>query len=295
MRDFVNKRKYLYGFSAILIVISIAVLAVWRLTLGVDFKGGNLLELKFEKQVVVSDLLKSMQGLGIKDVTVQPGENATFRISVPQLTEAQYQDIKNALTKDIGAFEELRFDSVGPTVSKTIRNRAIGAVILVLLLISLYIAYAFRKATRMVSSWHYGLATLIALAHDIFLTIGFYSVYSHVSGAFVDINFIVVLLVVLGFSVHDTIVVFDRIRENVVKSKASFDEIVNVSLNQTLVRSITTSLTTIIVLITILLFAGSVLDHFVSPLIFGIAVGTYSSIFIASALLVDWQKRKTSH
>lgn len=186
--------------------------------------------------------------------------------------------------------EELRFDSVGPTIGQELKTKAINAIIIVLIAIVLYIAWVFRHVSKPVSSWKYGIAATIALFHDVIITIGIFAFLGYKYGVEVNTPFIAAILTVLGYSINDTIVVFDRIRENLPKSMDDFETTVNNSVNQTIKRSINTSLTTLLVLVSILLFGGDTIKSFVLALSIGIFVGTYSSIFIASPILVIWEK-----
>lgn len=190
-------------------------------------------------------------------------------------------------------FEELRFDSIGPTIGKELQNKAILAIIIVSLAIIIYIAYAFRKVSYPVESWKYGVSAVLALIHDILIVTGLFSVLGHYFNYQVDSLFVTALLTILGFSVHDTIVTFDRTRENLRHQQdKTFENIVNLSVNQTIIRSINTSLTTFFVLFSVYLFGGVTIKHFILALMFGIIIGTYSSIFIASPLLLMFYKLK---
>ena len=189
--------------------------------------------------------------------------------------------------------EEKRFESIGPVIGEEMKQRAYSAVAMVLLLIILYIAFAFRKVSRPVASWKYGVAAILALFHDVFIPTGIFAILGHYFGVEIDLLFVTGLLTILGFSVHDTIVVFDRIRENLRKGVAkNFENTVNISINQTIVRSINTSLTVFLTLLAIYIFGGASTKYFSLLLMMGIFFGTYSSIFVASALLVDWEKWK---
>jgi preprotein translocase subunit SecF len=187
---------------------------------------------------------------------------------------------------------ELSFQSIGPSVGAELKKNAILAVVFVLLGISIYIAFAFRKVSRPISSWKYGVATLVSLFHDVIIPAGLLAYLGRTQGIEIDSNFIVALLVIAGFSVHDTIVVFDRIRENLIlhRGKNDFSAIINDSINQTMVRSINTSLTLILVLITMLFLGPSTLHYFIATLLIGTTIGTYSSIFVASPLLLVWHR-----
>lgn len=188
---------------------------------------------------------------------------------------------------------EDRFESVGPVIGSELKDKSIKAILIVLISIVLYIAWTFRKVSRPVSSWKYGLIALVALFHDIIITIGIFSILGHFYGVEVGMPFVVALLTILGYSVNDTIVVFDRTRENLLHSAwDNFEEIVNRSVNETLMRSLNTSLTTLIVLLAVYFFGGATIQYFILALIIGIIAGTYSSIFIASPLLVSLAKLK---
>lgn len=199
------------------------------------------------------------------------------------------QDVDNAPKQEEGDIEEVRFESIGPTIGKELREKTVYAIILVVLSIVFYIAWVFRKVSKPVASWKYGVVTILALVHDIVIPVGIFSLLGYYFGLEVNAPFVAALLTILGYSVNDTIVVFDRIRENLLKrGHEDFQSVVNDSINQTIVRSINTSLTTLLVLVAILFFGGATIRDFVLTLIIGIISGTYSSIFIASPLLVTW-------
>jgi len=204
----------------------------------------------------------------------------------------QHQDYLTRLAASFLEPEELSFQTIGASVGKELRRKAITAFIMVLLGISLYIAFAFRKVSRPVASWKYGVITLLTLFHDAFIPAGLMALLGYLGGVEIDTNFIVALLVVMGFSVHDTIVVFDRIRENFHKlRKTTPVEVMNISINETLSRTILTSLTTLAVVITLLIYGGGIIHDFAFALAVGVLVGTYSSIYVASPILIAWQKR----
>lgn len=185
---------------------------------------------------------------------------------------------------------ELQFDSVGPSIGQELKSKSFNSAFIVLLAIILYISLAFRKVSRPISSWKYGVTAIIALFHDVLVTLGVFSVLGHFYGIEINTPFIAAILTVLGYSVSDTIVVFDRIRENLPKSQDNFEDTINRSVNQTIVRSINTSLSSILALAAILFFGGNTIKDFALALVVGIFVGTYSSIFIASPILVVWEK-----
>lgn len=303
MYQIINKRKIWFSFSAVLIVISIVSLVVWGLNWGIDFTGGSLMELKINQQIdqPTAEIKELIQQQGIQDVSIQPSGEDILLIRMPHLTEAEHQQIVDALAEQYAATEEgqpagvieQRFESIGPTIGHELKNKAFWAIVLVLIAIISYIAFAFRKVSQPVESWKYGLAAIIALAHDIFITIGLFSILGHYIGYQVDSLFITALLTIMGFSVHDTIVTFDRTRENLFRHQdKTFGEVVNTSINETIVRSLNTSITTLLVLVMIYLFGGQTISAFILALMFGILIGTYSSIFVASPLLMVWYRLK---
>ena len=199
-----------------------------------------------------------------------------------------------AVKSKAGDFTETEYTSIGPVIGQELEKSAFWQLLFVSLGIIFYIGYAFRKVTKPVTSWRFGGAAVIALFHDLLFVLGVFSILGHFWGVEVDSLFVTAMLTVLGFSVHDTIVVFDRIRENLrLYPGHSIDYVVNHSIAQTLVRSLNTSLTVLFVLLSLLLFGGDTIKYFVLTLFIGIIVGTYSSIFIASPVLVLWQKWKT--
>ena len=219
-----------------------------------------------------------------------------MQIRTKELTEANYQTILAAIKAKHGGVEELRFDTIGPVIGAELRSKSLQGVAVALLLILLYIAYMFRKVSAPVVSWKYGVVTMLAAAHDIIIPLGVFAALGHFRGVQVGTPFVAAVLTILGYSITDTIVVMDRIRENLPRMKASFEEVVEFSLRQTALRSIYTSLTTLMALLAVFFFGGSSLHEFTLSMIIGIAVGTYSSIFVAPMALVSWnafdQKRK---
>jgi preprotein translocase subunit SecF len=314
MYKIIQKRKIWLGISIGLFVAAICFISAWGLKLGIDFTGGSLLEVKFgANKPNVIEVSEAVKDLKLSSLSVQPSENS-FILRFQDNSESVHQkvlvslkklnDAKNPIkaeTKGTGTamtitassgFEELNFTAIGPSVGQELQKKAIYSIILVLIAISLYISYAFRKVSKPVASWKYGISTLIALFHDTIIVIGFFALLGKFWGVEVNTSFVAAVLTVLGFSVHDTIVVFDRIRENLPKSADNFEETVNRSVNQTLTRSINTSMTVMFVLLSIVLFGGESIKYFALALFVGIFFGTYSSIFLASPLLVIWNNLK---
>ncbi|MEK7071737.1 MAG: protein translocase subunit SecF [Patescibacteria group bacterium] len=288
--DFVKYRKIYYILSGILVISSLFSLIFYRLNFGIDFTGGSILTLEFKNDRPTNQEVENkLADLNLGEITVQPtGENDLI-LRVKYIDEAIHRQL---LQKFNGQVEEKSFDSIGPTIGRELTNKTFIFIFLVLFAIILFIAFAFRKSSRPVSSWQYGLvAALVAFLHDVLIPLGVFSLLGKFYNIQVTIPIVVGLLTILGYSVHDTIVVFDRIRENISRSGSrAFELIVNDSLNQTLVRSINTSLTTLLVLLAIFFVGGETLRYFSLILILGIITGTYSSIFIASPILTSIHK-----
>ncbi len=287
--ELVKYRRWWYAFSALLIVPGLICLATFGLKLGIDFTGGSLIELKVPSGTQ-GEQLKTAVGTEFEPVVQSSGRDA-YQVRLKALDPAQHQQVLGQVKGKLGgAVTELRFETVGPTISADLRNKAILAVGLGSLLILAYVAYAFRNVPKPASGWRFGATAIFTLLHDILFTLGAFSLLGYFFGVEVDANFVAALLTVIGFSVHDTIVVFDRIRENLIKGEGkTFDDTVNFSLVQTMVRSINTSLTVLLVLTAMYLFGGTSIRTFVLALLIGITAGTYSSIFNAAPVLVTWQ------
>lgn len=297
MFNIISKTKYAYIFSGTLIVISIVALLSWGLKFGIDFKGGTLMEYEFKGQVPsTKDIEEALQDFNLKSLTLQQAgtDSVLIRYSVEE--DSINEEVQKKIAEKYNDSTQKRVDFINSSVSKDLRKNSLWALFWAMVGIMAYIAWAFRRVSRPVESWKYGLGAIVALLHDILITIGAFSFLGHFFGMEVGIPFVAALLTILGFSVHDTIVVYDRTRENLLRSssKEQFPEIVNRSLNETLVRSINTTLTVLMTLLAIYFFGGSAVKDFSLALLIGITFGTYSSIFIASALLVtsyDWQTK----
>ena len=294
MFNIIQKRKYWYILSALLIIPSVIAILLGGLKLGIDFTGGSLIRVDFvDNQPTVVEMEESLakvEDLGV--VRAQPYGDTEMTLRLKNIDNDTFQEILTTLREDYTTVEEKSFESIGPTIGQELKEKAIVAMILVLVFIVLYTSFAFRKSgSASVKPWVYGLGTLVALFHDIIIVVGVFAIMGKFFDIEIDILFITALLTVLGFSVHDTIVVYDRVREKLKTSyNKTFEETVNESVNQTLVRSVNTSLTTLLVLAALYLFGGQSISQFVFALIIGIIAGTYSSVFIASPFLVTWQK-----
>lgn len=286
----VKYRKFFLGLSLLLVLLSIAAVAKFGLKLGIDFTGGSVMQVTYDQgRPDFETVKKSVEDLGLNSTTVQPAGETDIIVRTESLSEPQRLALLGALSSN-GTVQvtQKKFDSIGPTIGRELRTKSLWSILLVILLIVLYITFAFRKVSYPVSSWKYGLAAVIALLHDVIIPTGFYVVYNHYVGGEIDVLFVTALLTILGFSVHDTIVVFDRIRENLKtgSAKTDFKDTVGMSLNQTFGRSINTSLSVILVLLVLLFAGGESTKNFALLLTVGIFFGTYSSIFLASPLLI---------
>jgi preprotein translocase subunit SecF len=286
--------KYLFVFSGVLFVAGILALAIFGLNLGIDFKGGTLTELVFTQQYDMAKVRQTVVDQGIQNFQPQTAGDKGLILKTGALEKEQHDKLLEALKTNIGAFEEKQLTSIGPTVGGELKKNALYQLVIVSLGIILYIAYAFRKVQRPITSWRFGWAAIVALLHDLVIVLGVFAIIGHYKGVEIDSMFVTAMLTVLGFSVHDTIVVFDRIRENLkVHAGQPIEFVVNHSITQTIVRSLNTSLTVLFVLLALLLFGGETIRYFVLALFIGVIAGTYSSIFVASPLLVMWQKWAT--
>lgn len=296
MYRIIQKRNWLFAFSILVMVPGIVALFAWGLKLGIDFTGGSLIDLKFTKgRPETAQIQELVKQSGVGEAQLQTKGESGMALRLRHLTNEEHQKLIDDLKAKF-AVEEESYETVGPTIGKELRDKSITLTVLVLVFIVAYIAWSFRKVSRgPVKSWAYGLAAVIALIHDLVVVVGIFAILGHYFNIELDSLFVTAVLTVLGFSVHDTIVVFDRIRERIgISSTKSFEDLVNESLNQTLVRSLNTSLTTLLVLFALYLFGGESIKNFILALLIGITSGTYSSIFVAAALLVvwhDWKKK----
>ncbi len=298
MKLHVIKLRYVwYALSALMIGLSIAFLAVWGLKQGIDFTGGSLLAVRFEQRpsTVEAEQVLTEAKLDLGSVVIQPVGETDLQIRMKNLTEDEHQKVIGALKTKYANATELRFDAIGPVVGEELRRKAIQGLLLVLLGIMAYVAYAFRKVSAPVQSWKYGLVTIFTAFHDVIVPMGVFSLLGHIRNEEIGTPFIAAVLTILGYSITDTIVVVDRIRENLQKRTGAFEDIVEMSVHQTFLRSFNTSVATLLVLFAIYFFGGTTLHEFTLTLIIGIAVGTYSSIFIASPMLVSWEKFSRRH
>jgi len=269
------------------VVVSIVGLSIFGLRLGTDFAGGSLLEVTFSERITHDEIRTHLQDIDLGDITIRDVGETGVSLRFHEVSEEVHQQILSSLPDG----EELRFDSVGPTIGKETQRRSLTAAFIVVVMILLYVAWAFRKIAYPLGSFRYGLVALVALFHDVLITIGIFSVLGHIFGVEIGVSFVAAILTILGYSVNDTIVIFDRIRENLLMRATggrSFEDVVEMSIRETAVRSLATSTTTLLVLATVFVFGGETIRYFVLTLGIGIIVGTYSSLFLASPLLTTW-------
>jgi preprotein translocase subunit SecF len=288
MYDIVGKRKWFFLISLATMIPGLIFLGLGGLKPGIDFTGGTIWEVQFAREVGTLAVREILAEHGHANALVQLAEANTVVIRTAELQEgsAAKARIAEAFRSRFGTFTELQIQTVGPSAGSQISRRAISAVGLTSIGILLYIAYAFRRARH---PFRFGVCASAARLHDVLVVVGIFAIFGYFFDVEIDALFVTALLTVIGFSVHDTIVVFDRIRENTTRRAGTdFPDIVNYSLVQTLVRSLNTSITVVFTLLALYLFGGETLKHFVLALLIGIVSGTYSSIFNASLLLVSW-------
>lgn len=285
-------KNLFFIFSLLIILPGLFFLITSGLKLGIDFTGGALIEYQFEKNIDVNNLREQLKILNIEAGQISPSSNYSYILRTKHLEQITIDKLKVELSKKFGKVEERRIENIGPVIGAEVSKKALIALLISSIGIVLYIAYSFRKMPKPASSLRFGIAAVIALIHDILLVAGIFAILGKFMFVEADVLFVTALLTVVGFSVHDTIVVFDRIRENLLKRAGKkFIDVANISIVQTLGRSLNTSLTVIFVLIAMLLFGGETIRWFVVALLIGIISGTYSSIFNATALLVWWEER----
>jgi preprotein translocase subunit SecF len=289
----IKKSWIWFTVSIVLAVLSIIAIATFGLRLGIDYKGGTVIEFQSTQNNKIEDSKTILDSLGYTGYQVKESGTNKAIIRVQTISAQEHTLLTQKMKDKLTDYTETQYDTVGPTIGKELTNKSILAVVLASIGIILFIAFTFRRVPKPLSSWKFGACAVIALIHDLLITTGFVAVLGHFFiWMEVDALFITALLTIMGFSVHDTIVVYDRLRENFIKNPHEDIELVaEESINQTIVRSINTSMTTVIVLTALLVFGSFSIRHFILTLTFGIIIGTYSSIFNATPLLILWQKK----
>lgn len=291
--NIIEKKYWYLGVSLSFIAAGVVAIFLWGLNLSIDFTGGSRITLAFKDAVTqgaVESVNEIFDNQKIKIGSLEKSDRLVFVRTAPVDADANTR-LMSALSGKFEDISQREFETIGPVIGREITLNAIKAIVIASVLIILYITWSFRHVPKPASSFRFGICAIIALIHDVLIVVGAFAVFGHFFGVEIDSLFVTAILTVIGFSVHDTIVVFDRIRENLIrKGSMNFATTVNESIVQTLVRSINTSLTTILVLIALLLFGGETIRWFIVALVIGIVAGTYSSIFTASPLLVLWQE-----
>jgi preprotein translocase subunit SecF len=287
----IKYRKIWFVLSAILIALSACTVYAYEFNLSIDFKGGTLTEVKYRERLAQTEVESKASTLAIGGFSVRPSGDFNYVIRTRELSAEE----KTKLLEVLGNPVLERQNSIGPTAGAELKSKAVKAIVVVVIMIVLFITFAFRKVSKPVASWKYGLVTIVALTHDIIIPTGIFVFLGHFMGVEIDLLFITGLLAILGYSVHDTIVVFDRVRENLHVNtegniREDFETTVGKSVTQTFGRSINTSLTIFITLLALYLVGSTATKDFSLLLIIGIIIGTYSSIFVASPLLVTFYK-----
>ncbi len=263
------------------------------LKLSIDFTGGTLLEIQTERQVSSDTFHQVAASQKLELGSVQTSPDNIYLLRLKAISQDQFDAFKKSLTPQAGTVTDKRFETVGPLVGAEMTKNALLAVVVASLFIVIYLAWSFREIPKPYSSWKFGASAVIALIHDVLIVVGMFSLFGELWGVEIDSLFVTALLTIIGFSVHDSIVVFDRVRENLVKlPRATFEQVVDFSITETLNRSLNTSLTVILTLTSLVLFGGETIRWFVVALLIGIASGTYSSIFNAAPILVLWEQKE---
>ncbi|MCF7844870.1 MAG: protein translocase subunit SecF [Kiritimatiellales bacterium] len=297
--SFIKPAKYFLMLSAALVGVSIVLLIVPGPRLSIDFTGGTLIELKIPSASTKDDLANAMSSLAFEDgssidnVSISATKGDSMLMRMRDLSNEEHLALIDHLTTTLGEIEELQFTTIGPTVGASLKERSLWALTIASIAIVLYIAFAFRKVPKRLSPWRFGIIAVITLLHDVLITVGIFVILSQITSFEFDTLFVTALLTILGYSVNDTIVIFDRIRDNVITSNRGeeFSIVAEKSLHQSVTRSINTSVSTLIMLSALFLLGSESIRWFVLTLITGAIIGTYSSLFLATPLLVYWKKK----
>lgn len=295
--NIISKKNIYFAISLLVIIPGLISLILWGLNLSIDFTGGSRMTFSLPQKITQntqSTITTTFQNDGVKVVTLQTSGNQIndkIILRTTSIDQKKHLKLLTDLKGKLPQLQEQTFETIGPTIGSETTSNAVKGIIIASILIVLYIAWSFREVPKPASSWRFGISAIIALLHDVLVVVGIFSLLGHFFHVEIDSLFVTALLTVIGFSVHDTIVVFDRIRENLKRSgNPNFSIVVNDSILQTLGRSLNTSLTVILVLVALLFFAGESTRWFVVALLVGVISGTYSSIFNASPLLVVWHE-----
>jgi len=290
--NFIKHTKIYLIISSLFILLSVIILVAFGLQFGIDFTGGSILEVEYQdSRPSNQEITEKLAGLELGETVIQPTGERGIILRMKEVSEEQHQEILGQLKENRG-LEELRFEAVGPVVGKELRQKTIILIIASFIALLFYVAFAFRQISQSISPWQYGIISILAIFFDILITISVFSLLGKLYNIQFNISIITALLTIMGYTINDKIIIFDRIRENLLRSHkvVNLGELINQSLNQVIGRSLSTGFCTILVLILISLFGGETLRYFSITLIVGIVIGTYSSIFLAPFVLVGWLK-----
>jgi len=291
--DIIGHKNWYFGLSLLVLIPGIVAIFLWGLNLSIDFTGGSRITLSFKENVkdkTVESVRNVLRNQKIEIASIERSNNLMF-VRIPPIDSAQNNRFMSRLSREFRDVKQQEFETIGPTIGQETTWNALKAVGIASILIIIYITWSFRQVPKPASSFRFGICAIVALIHDVLVVVGIFAIMGHFFGVEVDSLFVTAILTVIGFSVHDTIVVFDRIRENLRRMGGSnFSKTVNESIIQTIGRSLNTSLTVVLVLTALLLFGGESIRWFVVALLIGIISGTYSSIFNAAPLLVLWHE-----
>jgi len=291
--NIIKLRVVWYLLSGVFVGASLILFAVFGLKQGIDFTGGSLLSIRFENQRPNPvEVERALSTLNLGTLTIQPVGDRDVNIRTKTLEEDVHQRILSTLRHTFVTTTELQFNAIGPAIGQELRHKALTGLVIVFLAILAFIAWSFRHVSAPIASWKYGIIVIVTAFHDVAIPVGLFVLLGLFRDVEIGTPFIAAILTIMGYSINDTIVVMDRVRENLQTSTGSFEDIVKRSLRQTILRSFNTSMTTILSLTAVYFFGGESIKHFALALITGIMTGTYSSIFIAAPLLVTWNRRK---
>jgi len=289
---FLKYSKIYYIFSGLLTMAAISALFVFGLRFGIDFTGGSILEVEFEQRPENAAIQEKLKNLNLGEITIQPTGEKGVILRLKNIEEPIHQEILKNLGV-LSGVKELRFENIGPVIGKELRQKTIILIIISLAALFIYIAISFRKVTFPFSSWQFGIVSIIGLFFDVLIPISVFALLGKLYNIQFNIPIITALLTILGYTINDKVIVFDRVRENISRIRGiDFNTLVNQSLNEILFRSLSTGTCSLLVLFFIFLHGGETLTYFALTLMIGITVGTYSSLFLASPLLVSWLQRR---
>lgn len=292
MADLMSKKWWFFILSLLIILPGLISLKLYGLRLSIDFTGGTIMQYQFGQNISQNQLQKTLQKSNLAVLNITSSGPNTYTIKTKSIDNQKISQVQADLNKEFKDVTPLEIENVGPIIGSETTTKALEALLVASAVIVLYLAIAFSKIPKPASAWRFGITAVAALLHDVLVVVGIFSILGHFLGVEIDVLFVTALLTIIGFSVHDTIVVFDRIRENLPKHLSkNFSQIANISILQTLARSLSTSLTVVFVLLALLLFGGETIKWFIVALLIGIISGTYSSIFNATALLVLWEEK----